>query len=168
MSINKKVDIFPRVTNEYVLAGNQQHLGGWWYKSELLHIIKCAKNTLKLYDKENITDDYIKYLDAQALNEEFNSHKEQINKQKEKVKDDLYLILDTSNQKLKIGRSKNVQKRLKQLQTSNSGNLKLLFVIKQKGCMEEIIHKKFNHLRITREWFDNDGSIIEYFSKNSL
>ena len=70
-----KYDIFPKVTEDYVLAGNQQHLGGFWFRGELLHIIKCAKNTLALYDEENITDDYIKELDSKAIEEEMNEWK---------------------------------------------------------------------------------------------
>lgn len=119
--------MFPRVTEDYVLAGNPQHLGGFWLRDELLHIIKCANNTLALYDEENITDDYIKELDSKAIKEEMNEWKKLKNTPKKSVEDDLYLILDTSSKKLKIGRSKNVKKRLKQLQTSNSGSLSLLF-----------------------------------------
>ena len=163
MSINS--DIFPRVTDEYVVAGNPQHLGGLWFKSELLRIIKCAGNTLRMYDEQNITDDYIKELDAKAKDEETNEWIKLKKTPKKIVDDDLYLILDTSSKKLKIGRSKNVSKRLRQLQTSNSGYLSLLFLIKGKGHREESVHKKFSHLNTNGEWFEYDNSIIDYFKR---
>lgn len=160
--------MFPRVTDEYIVAGCQQHLGGWWFRSELLHIIKCAKNTLKLYNEENITDDYIKELDAKAMDEKMNEWRKMKKIPKKIVEDDLYLILDTSNKKLKIGRSKNVNKRLRQLQTSNSGCLSLLFTIKGKGYCEEYVHKKFSHLHIKGEWYEYDNSIIDYFKSEII
>lgn len=159
-----KGDIYPRVTEGYIVAGNPQHLGGWWFRSELLHIIKCAENTLRLYDEENITDDYIKALDMQAMLEEASGWMKSKKTPKKKIEDDLYLILDTSSNKLKIGRSKNVKKRLQQLQTSNSGSLSLLFSIKGKGCYEEDVHKKFSHLNSNGEWYEYDNSIIDYFN----
>lgn len=81
------------------------------------------------------------------------------------VEDDLYLILDTSSKKLKIGRSKNVQKRLKQLQTSNSGSLSLLFTLKGEGFREEYVHGMFSHLNTNGEWYEYDDSIIDYFKR---
>lgn len=160
-----KHDIFPRVTEDYVLAGNPQHLGGFWFRDELLHIIKCAKNTLALYDEENITDDYIKELDSKAIEEEMKGWKKFKKTPKKSVEDDLYLILDTSSKKLKIGRSKNVQKRLKQLQTSNSGSLSLLFTLKGEGFREEYVHRMFSHLNTNGEWYEYDNSIIDYFNR---
>lgn len=163
MSING--DMFPRVTDEYVVAGNPLHLGGFWFKSELLHIIKCAENTLRMYDEQNITDDYIKELDAKATEEEINEWIKLKKTPNKSVEDDLYLILDASSKKLKIGRSKNVNKRLRQLQTSNSGRLSLLFTIKGKGSCEEYVHKKFSHLNTNGEWYEYDNSIIDYFKR---
>jgi hypothetical protein len=160
-----KYDIFPRVTEYYVLAGNQQHLGGYWFRDELQHIIKCAENTLRMYDEQNITDDYIKELDEKAIQEEMNGWKKLKNTPKKSVEDDLYLILDTSSKKLKIGRSKNVQKRIKQLQTSNSGSLSILFTLKGEGFREEYVHRMFSHLNTNGEWFEYDNCIIDYFKR---
>lgn len=160
-----KYDIFPRVTEDYVFAGNTQHLGGFWFRDELLHIIKCAENTLRMYDEQNITDDYIKELDTKALEEEMNEWIKPKKTSNKNVGDDLYLILDASSKKLKIGRSKDVNKRLRQLQTSNSGSLSILFSIKGKGHCEEYVHKKFSHLNTNGEWYEYDNSIIDYFNR---
>lgn len=160
-----KYDIFPRVTEDYVFAGNIQHLGGFWFRDELLHIIKCAENTLRMYDEQNITDDYIEELDAKAIEEEMNEWIKSKKTSNKNVEDDLYLILDASSKKLKIGRSKNVNKSLRQLQTSNSGSLSILFSIKGKGYCEEYVHKKFSHLNTNGEWYEYDNSIIDYFKR---
>ena len=161
-------DMFPRVTDEYVVAGYQAHFGGLWFRDELLHIIKCAENTIKMYDEQNITDAYIKELDSEAREEEMRKWFELKKTPKKCVKDDLYLILDESSKKLKIGRSKNVNKRLRQLQTSNSGVLSILFTIKGMGYREESVHKKFAHLHINGEWYEYDKSIIDYFKKEMI
>lgn len=159
-------DIFARVSNELVLSGDSRHLGGWFYKSELLRIMECLNNTLRLYEQEGVTDKYIDNLDNEVLRKEKSLWEKK--KTKKKKNDHLYLIVDISNNKLKIGRSINPQKRLKQLQTSNSGLLKLMFIVNDKGYLEEELHDRFKMLRLCGEWFMNDGTIIEYFSNNLL
>jgi hypothetical protein len=164
MNIKRKGDLYPRVTGEYVLSGDSKHLGGWWYESELLHIIKCAENTIKLYKKENITDEYIKELDAQASKGVYDDFfRTKNNKEKTKENDYLYLILDMNDNVLKIGRSKNPKARIKTLQIATSHNLRLLFAIKGKGEIEKNAHEIFKNLRITSEWFTYDNSIIDFF-----
>lgn len=58
--------------------------------------------------------------------------------------------------KVKIGRSKNPDKRLKQLQTGNPNILKIYRLIKfdPKINMEVIIHKYFRDVNIINEWFE--------------
>lgn len=159
-------DIFARITEDLVQSENGRHIGGWFYKEELLHIIKCAKNTLEIYEKEGITNEYIDRIDRDALEEEkckWECLRRECKKEKCKKEDSLYLIKDTYNDRLKIGRSINPQKRIKQLQTSNSGSLEILFIVNGRGHEEESLHRKFNELRICGEWFVNDDTIIEYF-----
>lgn len=118
-----------------------------------------------MYDEQNITDDYIKELDEKAIKEEMNEWIKSKKTPRKSLEDDLYLILDASSKKLKIGRSKNVQKRLKQLQTSNSGSLSLLFTLKGEGSREEYVHRMFSHLNTNGEWYEYDNSIIDYFKR---
>ena len=53
--------------------------------------------------------------------------------------DDLYIIQSDVTGMIKIGRSKNPQKRLKQLQTGNPNKLKLIAEFKEQGWKEKIL-----------------------------
>jgi len=56
---------------------------------------------------------------------------------------DVYLICDAKNNTYKIGVSKNVDKRLKQLQTGNSNDLHLVYKIRTEHpfILESMLHK---------------------------
>ena len=56
-------------------------------------------------------------------------------------KDDLYFIQSDFTGMIKIGRSKDPQKRLKQLQTGNPNRLKLIASFKGKGEEEKYLHE---------------------------
>lgn len=79
--------------------------------------------------------------------------------------DSLYLIHDTVQNALKIGRSRNPQARLAQLQTANCNRLSMLYSIKGMGYLEKELHQMFGKIRLNGEWFENDGSIIKYFGR---
>ena len=55
-------------------------------------------------------------------------------------KDDLYIIQSDFTGMIKIGRSKDPNKRLKQLQTGNPNKLKLIASFKDMGWREKIIN----------------------------
>tara|TARA_B100000035_G_scaffold269211_1_gene242999 strand:- start:370 stop:675 length:306 start_codon:yes stop_codon:yes gene_type:complete len=76
-------------------------------------------------------------------------------------KDSLYIIQSDVTGMIKIGRSKDPQKRLKQLQTGNPNKLKLIVEFKEQGWKEKILHEKLNKYRLEGEWFSYDcvGSI---------
>ena len=75
--------------------------------------------------------------------------------------DDLYIIQSDKTGMIKIGRSKNPQKRLKQLQTGNPNKLKLIASFKGEGWKEKIVHERLDRYRLEGEWFSYDcvGSI---------
>ena len=75
--------------------------------------------------------------------------------------DDLYIIQSDVTGMIKIGRSKNPQKRLKQLQTGNPNKLKLIVAFKGEGWKEKNIHERLDRYRLEGEWFSYDcvGSI---------
>lgn len=75
--------------------------------------------------------------------------------------DDLYIIQSDVTGNIKIGRSKNPQKRLKQLQTGNPNKLKLIAEFKGEGWKEKILHERLSAYRLNGEWFSYDctGSI---------
>ena len=77
--------------------------------------------------------------------------------------DSLYIIQSDMSGNIKIGRSKDPQKRLKQLQTGNPNKLKLIAFFEGEGWKEKIIHEKLRRYRLKGEWFSYDcvGSIPE-------
>jgi hypothetical protein len=61
------------------------------------------------------------------------------------------------NNHIKIGRSENVQKRLKELQTGNNENMRLLYIIEQvEETFETFIHEICSRYRENGEWFKKD------------
>ena len=73
---------------------------------------------------------------------------------------DLYIIQMAVTGELKVGRSDDVQTRLKQLQTACPHTLKLLLHVPNHGCWEKDLHKTLSRYR-TRvckgEWFSEEG-----------
>ena len=77
------------------------------------------------------------------------------------INDDLYIIQSDVTGMIKVGRSKNPLKRLKQLQTGNPNKLKLIASFKGEGWKEKSIHERLDRYRLEGEWFSYDcvGSI---------
>jgi len=71
---------------------------------------------------------------------------------------------------IKIGKSKDVNKRLKQIQ-AYAPSAKLIKIIKYAGKFENDIHNKFKHINIKNnntigiEWFDKSIDLIEFISE---
>lgn len=80
----------------------------------------------------------------------------------------VYFILN--NDKVKIGYTKNVKRRLKQLQTANGDNLILLGYIEGDKEVEHQLHQKFDTYRIREngEWFIASEAIINFINENNL
>ena len=73
---------------------------------------------------------------------------------------DLYIIQSKKTGAIKIGVSKNVEKRLSQMQTSSPYELRLILKLEKKGNMEGFLHRRLKNYRTgrsNREWFDYDG-----------
>ena len=69
-------------------------------------------------------------------------------------KDYLYFIQSDVTGMIKIGRSKDPQKRLKQLQTGNPNKLKLIACFEGLGWREKLLHEELQMFRKKGEWFD--------------
>jgi hypothetical protein len=84
-----------------------------------------------------------------------------------KKNDDLYFIQSAKTGMIKIGRSKNPEKRLKQLQTGSPNKLKLIASFKEEGWRESELHEHLREwkVRSNGEWFTYDcvGNIPKYF-----
>tara|TARA_Y100000310_G_C20334261_1_gene646713 strand:+ start:381 stop:680 length:300 start_codon:yes stop_codon:yes gene_type:complete len=78
--------------------------------------------------------------------------------------DALYFIQSDVTGMIKIGRSKDPQKRLKQLQTGNPNKLKLIASFEKEGWKEKALHEELSRYRLEGEWFDHAciGSIPDY------
>lgn len=79
----------------------------------------------------------------------------------------IYLIQSKETGQFKIGKSKNVKKRIKQLQTGNSGELVLVdsFFTKYANKLEKYLHNIFSYEKTMGEWFSlsfSDISKIRY------
>lgn len=81
----------------------------------------------------------------------------------------IYLITD--GEFFKIGRTKkDVDKRLRELQTGNSSELQVLYSVKVKNAsqVEATMHRKYNHCKQINEWFDLSSDNISSFEKDCL
>ena len=79
----------------------------------------------------------------------------------------IYLICDPSTETYKIGRTSNpVEKRLKQLQTSCSGELFIMdtYETEYPAQLEKMLHRKFFTKKQLNEWFKLDSDDICCFS----
>ena len=73
---------------------------------------------------------------------------------------DLYIIQCDKTGAFKIGVSKDVQKRYKQLQTGCPYELKIILILKEGAKMEKRLHadlKKYRTTKHNQEWFSFDG-----------
>ena len=79
----------------------------------------------------------------------------------------VYFIFNIDSQAIKIGMAKNVEKRLKSLQTSSPILLELLHTIQLNSVedaqkLEMVLHQRFAHLRMNGEWFKSREELRTY------
>ncbi len=79
----------------------------------------------------------------------------------------IYLIQSLENGYYKVGVSKHPQRRIEQLQTGNSSELKLIetYQSEQAHKIEKILQNRLSPFRKTGEWFDMPMVSIANFSK---
>lgn len=82
----------------------------------------------------------------------------------------IYFIFNADSNAIKIGRAKNVSKRLQALQTSSPAMLKLLKTIPVEGLgaareLERSLHQQFQSLRLNGEWFRAGIALRDYIEK---
>jgi len=80
----------------------------------------------------------------------------------------VYLIQDVVTQHLKIGSTTNIVRRFSHLTGANSGELKLIYLIKGYVDLEKALHKKFKHLRLHSEWFKFSQDIVDEFKRSDI
>jgi len=76
----------------------------------------------------------------------------------------IYFFIEDSNEKVKIGRAKDIERRRKGLQTGNPRKLLLLGWIRTEDGddvrLEKRLHQEFSHHRASGEWFDLDPADV--------
>lgn len=82
----------------------------------------------------------------------------------------VYFILNEDSNAIKIGRAKNLEKRMKALQTSSPAKLKLIKAIQVDGNkkaqgLERSLHQQFREIRLTGEWFRAAANLREYIHR---
>lgn len=73
----------------------------------------------------------------------------------------IYFILDGDRGAVKIGRSRNPQKRFKAFQTAHSTQLEIVGLIDGGSIIEWLIHSNFRSHRISGEWFAYNDFVRE-------
>jgi hypothetical protein len=71
----------------------------------------------------------------------------------------VYFIRAGANGPIKIGFTSNLQRRLEFLQSGNHHRLKCLHTIAGTARLEREMHRRFEQLRITGEWFRYEGEL---------
>lgn len=76
----------------------------------------------------------------------------------------VYFALAEDSGRFKIGKAKDVEKRLKSVQTGCSEELSVYGVLPAVDplAMERAIHKRFAHWRIRGEWFEATDEILDF------
>lgn len=82
----------------------------------------------------------------------------------------VYFILNADSNAIKIGRAKDLSKRMQALQTSSPARLKLIKSVQVEGeveaqVLEKSLHQKFWEIRLAGEWFKAEANLIEYVSQ---
>jgi hypothetical protein len=75
----------------------------------------------------------------------------------------IYLI-SHEDKFLKIGHTRNINNRLRQLQVSSPVKLEVINLIKGDVNLEKELHNRFKELRVNGEWFVYDAEILNYFN----
>ena len=133
------------------------------YKDEILRIRDMANTCLSVYEKQNLTDEYIRELNDYKLQKKNDEDYFKYYHSGRTFDGFLYLFLDRENKKLKIGRSTNPSRRLKQLQHEFSTSLESLFELENSASLEEYILWFFRKYNLHGEWFSYQKEIIDYF-----
>ncbi len=120
---------------------------------EKFHPEKTIKQTAKILKKLGYKqiEGTIRYKGDKNKKQRYWENKNTIF-EKEKLIVKTYFIMESSTKLIKIGKSKDPERRIKDLQTSNPKELKLILEIE--GDYEKEFHNIFSGKRISGEWYD--------------
>jgi hypothetical protein len=133
---------------------------------QLIFLRESIDQTIKIYQDNNINNGIVYYLNKKEKSDYLQkvSDEDFLKRIKNQKKKCLYLISE-ENKFLKIGVAEDVDKRLKQLKTSNHNHLRILYNIKSLGKIEKILHEYFYKFHKENEWFYYSDFIVDFFEK---
>jgi hypothetical protein len=70
--------------------------------------------------------------------------------------------------KVKIGFTNDVHRRLSELQVSSPVKLEPLLILRGSAVMERALHRKFKAQRLNREWFRLDGPLAAFIRREQI
>ena len=84
----------------------------------------------------------------------------------------IYFILNEDSNAVKIGYAKNLEKRMKALQTASPAELKLIKLVQVENHeraqdLELSLHKQFDAFRLSGEWFKAEAPLLDYVNECS-
>jgi hypothetical protein len=74
----------------------------------------------------------------------------------------LYILHDRAVQRVKIGKARDVPRRIAQLQTGSSTPLEFMLFMAHCGWLEATIHAAFGQYRAQGEWFTCSGPVVRF------
>lgn len=80
----------------------------------------------------------------------------------------VYFIKEAAMGSIKIGISRNVAKRMSELQRVIPQKLECLGCIEGNHMKEKNLHKQFSHLKIRGEWFKPDQELLDFLDQINL
>ncbi|MBV9385782.1 MAG: GIY-YIG nuclease family protein [Chroococcidiopsidaceae cyanobacterium CP_BM_ER_R8_30] len=85
----------------------------------------------------------------------------------------IYFVLNADSNAIKIGMAKDLDQRLKSLQTSSPARLQLIKVVqlanvKEAAECETKLHRKFAHLRLSGEWFKAEKELFDHIENSEI
>lgn len=78
---------------------------------------------------------------------------------------DLYVITQPSASLVKIGRSRNVERRLSSLASQSGTTMRLVRVIPACGDLERAVHSRLSAYRQLGEWFTDEGEVRTFVDR---
>lgn len=159
--INKTVDIYKNCSTVYFLKSNKYLQFDGDIEKLILYVQNEINERLEIILPQELNPEYKTFstFTPKFYAEDYH-FKHNIDKKSE---DHLYFLFHSAY--VKIGKSKDIEKRVKSLKTSLHGTFKI-YVIENKGCLEKIMHHCFSDFRENREWFRYDYRMTDFINKH--
>lgn len=136
-----------------------------YHLSDLIRLRDMVEKSIETYISKEISDEIVDSNNEEHIEEYLKSWKiEKDSEPIEVAQGFLYLFLDREYNRLKIGRSKNPSKRIKQIESNMMINLESLFELNNMGNLEQEVLILFNKYNIRGEWFSYQQDIVDYFA----